>query len=153
MKASRTPAAVAALAAGALLAALSGRSAGSAVGAAIEGAEGVGQPRPVLGVLPVAGPWLPAGGQSPTTQPDEAASEDPRGPSDPRDRSRRAAGPLVAATAAGLLLVMLALTIWTVHWGQRLRRRARPRRRGAEAAAVDPWIASGQRLGQDDTEE
>jgi hypothetical protein len=86
------------------------------------------------------------GPRSDTTPPTSAAT----GTNEREQRSRQAVGPLVAATAAGLLLVLLALSVWTIHWGRRLRRRSGRARPARLPAAIDPWVASGQRFRQDD---
>jgi len=96
------------------------------------------------GGIRIAGPRHAA---APRTAPARPKFDAPAGPTTDRaERSKRAAGPLVIATVAGLVLIVLALSIWTIHWGQRLRRGARRPRGAGTGESADPWVVSGQRL-------
>jgi len=92
-------------------------------------------------------------GQSPTT-PVTCPSTRPQATTaaGERNRSREAAGPLVAVVAIGLLAVMVALMVWVLHWGRRLRQIGVSRSSNGPHAEhdIDPWAEAGRRLKEPD---
>lgn len=82
------------------------------------------------------------------SQPTDAdAASQPTDAERKRKARRDAAWPLVVVTAIGIGAVGLALAIWIIHWGNRLRRQSRPRRDQQDDS--DPWKAAGERLNVD----
>ena len=63
--------------------------------------------------------------------------------------TRRAAIPLWIITAAGLTMIAVAMSVWIIHWGRRLRHKFRPEPDPASSDPTknaDPWVVAGQRL-------